>query len=178
MWPSAQLWCRSIRRSRRFYRAPRSGDGPLVWHSLAVISEARPDTHDYSGAISAPNYLDWAHQNTVSERIAAVTSGGLTLSAQPPNRCMSTGACSRCRTLMCSGSAPPSVERLHATRTNRPRRMSSCSVTGSGPTQFAWGLAVIGKCVHLDGELYTVNGVMPAGTGLDLLDPELWTQQA
>ena len=32
----------------------------------------------------------------------------------------------------------------------------------------------IGTPIRLDDELYTVIGVMPAGAGVDLLDPELW----
>jgi putative ABC transport system permease protein len=47
---------------------------------LVLLGEKRPDASNYSGAISAPNYLDWVHQNTVFEQMAAVTGGGVTLS--------------------------------------------------------------------------------------------------
>src|SRR5438552_4569755 len=47
---------------------------------LVLLGEKRPDTSNYGGAISAPNYLDWVRQNTVFEQMAAVTGGGVTLS--------------------------------------------------------------------------------------------------
>ena len=34
--------------------------------------------------------------------------------------------------------------------------------------------AVVGRPVRLDGEVYTIIGVMPARTSIDFLDPQLW----
>src|SRR2546428_2726159 len=48
---------------------------------LVHLGEKRPDPSNYGGAISAPNYLDWVQENTVFEQVAAVTGGGVTLSA-------------------------------------------------------------------------------------------------
>ena len=41
-------------------------------------------------------------------------------------------------------------------------------------SQFAADPAIVNKSIILDGEPYTVIGVMPARIGVDLLDPELW----
>src|SRR4051812_7962723 len=46
---------------------------------LVLLQEAQSGVHGYSGAISAPDFLDWQQQNTVFERMAAVTFGAWTL---------------------------------------------------------------------------------------------------
>ena len=55
---------------------------PLPYsHSDQVVrlGEIRPATPSYSGAISAPNYLDWMRENTVFNEMAAETGGEVTL---------------------------------------------------------------------------------------------------
>ncbi len=52
---------------------------------LVLLGETRPSTPGYSGAISAPNYLDWAQQHQVFEQMAAVTGGSATLSRGTAN---------------------------------------------------------------------------------------------
>jgi putative ABC transport system permease protein len=142
---------------------------------LVLLGETRPDTPGYSGAISAPNYLDWVQQNTVFEQMAAVTGGGGTLTGGTREPVYVRG-----RTVSASyfdvfgmGAAlgrtfAPNED--HATK-NHVVVLSHrlwASQFGSDP-------AVIGKPVRLDREVYTVIGVMPPGSGVDLLDPELWT---
>src|SRR5712691_5585471 len=113
---------------------------------LVLLGEKRPDTSNYGGAISAPNYLDWVRQNTVFEQMAAVTGGGVTLGLT---------------------FAPDEDQPAKAHVVILSHRLWA--------SRFGSDSAVIGKPVRLDGDLYTVIGVMPAGAGVDLLDPELWT---
>ncbi len=142
---------------------------------LVLLGETRPDTPGYSGAISAPNYLDWVQQNTVFEQIAAVTGGGGTLSAGTREPVYARG-----RTVSASyfdvfgmraalGRTFASSEE-HSTRNNVVVLSHRLWVS-----QFGSDPAVVGKPVRLDRQVHTVVGVMPAGSGVDLLDPELWT---
>ena len=142
---------------------------------LVLLGETRPDTPGYSGAISAPNYLDWVEQNTVFEQMAAVTGGGGTLSDAIREPVYVRG-----RTVSASyfdvfgmravlgRTFAPSED--HSTRNNVVVLSHRLWVS-----QFGSDPAVIGTPVRLDREVHTVIGVMPAGSGVDLLDPELWT---
>jgi hypothetical protein len=100
-------------------------------HRLVQLSERQPVTRVW-GAISGPNYLDWAYENTVFERMAGVTRAAPRSAAGGPSLCTWRGAGSRRRTLRWSGCAPRSAGRLPPTRVNQARHLSSCSVTGCG----------------------------------------------
>jgi ABC-type antimicrobial peptide transport system permease subunit len=142
---------------------------------LVLLGEKRPDASNYSGAISAPNYLDWVHQNTVFEQMAAVTGGGMTLSGGSTEPVYVDG-----RTVSASYfdvfGIRAAVGRTFAPDEDQPAKPHVVILSHRlWASQFGSDSAVIGKPVRLDGELYTVIGVMPAGVGVDLLDPELWT---
>ena len=49
---------------------------------LLVVWETRPDGS--RSTVSAPTYLDWRDQNTSFEQLAAVRSGSVALSGNPP----------------------------------------------------------------------------------------------
>ncbi len=141
---------------------------------LILLTETRPETPGYSGAISAPNYLDWTQQNTVFEEMAAVTGGSVTLSGITPDPVYVRG-----RTVSASYfdvfGMRAALGRTFAPDEGQPTRNRVVvlshrlwrSTFGSDPN-------VIGKAVRLDGEAYIVIGVMPPGSAVDLLDPELW----
>lgn len=142
---------------------------------LVLLGEKRPDASNYGGAISAPNYLDWVRRNTVFEQMAAVTGGGVTLSGGTTEPVYVDG-----RTVSASYfdvfGMRAAVGRTFAPDEDQPAEAHVVILSHRlWASQFGSDSAVIGKPVRLDGELYTVIGVMPAGAGVDLLDPELWT---
>jgi putative ABC transport system permease protein len=141
---------------------------------LVRLSETRPNTPGYSGAISAPNYLDWAQQNTVFEQMAAVTGGSATLSRGTTNPVFVEG-----RTVSASYfevfGLRAALGRTFASDEGHPDKRHVVVLSHRlWTSQFGSNPAVIGEAIQLDSEMYTVIGVMPAGTGVDLLDPELW----
>jgi putative ABC transport system permease protein len=141
---------------------------------LVLLTETRPETPGYSGAISAPNYLDWKEQNTVFESMAAVTGGTATLSGVTADPVYVRG-----RTVSASYfdvfGMRAALGRTFAPDEDRPARNRVVllsdrlwqSTFGSDPN-------VVGRAVRLDGDAYIVIGVMPPGSAVDLLDPELW----
>lgn len=115
------------------------------------------------------------HQNTVFEQMAAVTGGGVTLSGGSTEPVYVDG-----RTVSASYfdvfGIRAAVGRTFAPDEDQPAKAHVVILSHRlWASQFGSDSAVIGKPVRLDGELYTVIGVMPAGVGVDLLDPELWT---
>jgi putative ABC transport system permease protein len=141
---------------------------------LVLLGETTPGSPAFSGAISAPNYLDWTQQNTVFEQMAAETGGSITLSGGTTAAIYVDGR-----------SVSPSyfdVFGLHAalgrtfTRDEDQQAKAQVVVLSHRlwASQFGSDPAVIGKPMRLDGQPYIVIGVMPAAVGVDLLDPELW----
>jgi predicted permease len=143
---------------------------------LVVMGERWP-TSSSRKPISRLNYQDWVAQNTVFERIAAVTWGPATVS---------------------SGNTPAHVDGsfvspsyfevfgLHAAlgRTlaagdDEPGREHVVVLSHRlWTSQFSGDPAAIDADIRLDGEMYTIVGVMPAGTsvdfGTDLSEPQIW----
>jgi predicted permease len=130
-----------------------------------------------SRPISRLNYRDWAAQSTVFERLAAVTWGKATMSgADEP--------------VQLDGSfVSPTyfdVFGLHAVlgRTfvpdeDQPGRDHVVIISHRlWTSQFGADPAIVGTPIRLDGESYTIIGVMPVGAsvefGFDLSDPQIW----
>ncbi len=143
--------------------------------ALVLLGETRPDTPGYSGAISQPNYLDWVNLNTVFERMAAVTGGSVTLSDGTREPIYVQG-----RNVSASYFDVLGI-RAALGRTFRPEEDHPANNRVVVLSHRLWAShfgsdpSAIGRQVSLDGEPYVVIGVMPSGTGVDLLDPELWT---
>ena len=141
---------------------------------LVLLGETRPSTPGYSGAISAPNYLDWAQQHQVFEQMAAVTGGSATLSRGTANPVFVDGRIVSAWYFDVFG-LRAALGRTFAPDEDHPDKRHVVVLSHRlWTSQFGSDPAVIGEAIQLDSELYTVIGVMPAGTGVDLLDPELW----
>jgi putative ABC transport system permease protein len=141
---------------------------------LVLLFETPPDSPGYGG-ISAPNYLDWVQQNTVFEQMAAVTGGGVTLSGLTTEPIYVNGRMVSASYFNVFGMRA-ALGRTFAPDEDQPAKAHVVVLSHRlWAVQFGSDPTVIGKPVRLDGELYTVIGVMPAGAGVDLLDPELWT---
>ena len=142
---------------------------------LVLLGETRPGTPGYSGAISAPNFLDWAQQNTVFEGMAAITGGVVTLSGGDREPVHVSG-----RTVSASYfdvfQMRAALGRTFAPDEGRATKSNVVVLSHRlWVSQFSSDPHVIGKAVRLDGKPFTVIGVMPSASGVDLLDPELWT---
>jgi putative ABC transport system permease protein len=139
---------------------------------LVQISESWP-SRPGPRPVSRLNYLDWAAQSDVFESTAAVSWGGATIGAAD-------------HPLFVDGAlVSPSyfdVFGLHAAlgRTFAPGDdqpghdhvvILSHRVWVSA---FGGDRRIIGSPIRLDGELYTVIGVMPAGANLHFWDTPIW----
>jgi putative ABC transport system permease protein len=126
------------------------------------------------GSVSPLNYLDWKSESRTFDAMAAVTFGAATMTVvdtadQIAGLRVSAGyfdvfamAPMLGRTFVAGDDAPgaPRVvvlsQRLWASR-------------------FASDAAVVGRPVRIDGEPFTIVGVMPASATVDFLRTELWT---
>jgi predicted permease len=123
--------------------------------------------------ISRLNYLDWAAQNTVFESIAAVRWANATLSdgAQPIYVDVRRVSASYFDVF----GLRAAVGRTFAPGEDQPGHAQVVVLSHRfWASQFGSDPAVIGRPVRLDGELYTVIGVMPSATSVNLYDPQLW----
>jgi putative ABC transport system permease protein len=139
---------------------------------LVQISESWP-TLPGPRPTSRLNYDDWVAQSDVFERIAATSWGSATIG---------TGE----QPFWIDGSlVSPSyfdVFGLHAEigRTFAPNEdepgHDHVVVLGHRlwTSRFGGDRAIVGSAIRLDGELYTVIGVMPAGTSVHFFDTQMW----
>jgi len=124
--------------------------------------------------ISTLNFLDWRNQNTVFEHMAAVRGDDVTLTG--------TGEPVQLRMAMVS---PPyfDIFGTHAvlgrtfTADEDQRGKDHVVVLSHAiwETQFGADPKLVGGTIRLDGEPYTVIGVLPEGTSFDRSFWQLWT---
>jgi putative ABC transport system permease protein len=147
---------------------------PAYQHAdrLVEISESWP-SRPGPRPVSSVNYLDWVAQSDVFERIAAVSWGSATIGgADHP-------------ALVDGSFVSPSyfdVFGLHAAlgRTfapgdDQPGRDHVVVLSHRlWMSQFGGDRRIVGSPIRMDGELYTVIGVMPAGANLHFYETPLW----
>jgi putative ABC transport system permease protein len=143
---------------------------------LALLGERWP-TLAGPRIISRLNYRDWAEQNTVFERMAAVTWGNVTVSSGNPPVHVEGSLVSPAYFDVFGLRA--TVGRTFAPHEDQPGRDHVVVLSHRlWSSQFGADRGALGTSIRLDGELYTIIGVMPAGTsvefGLNLADPQLW----
>jgi putative ABC transport system permease protein len=139
---------------------------------LVQLGQTRSNMPNYSGAISAPDFLDWQQRNTVFERMAAVSGGAMTLTASGGDPVWIIGL-----------SVSPSYFDVFGVpaelgRTFAPDEGQSHVVVLSHrlwASQFGADPNIIGRKIRLDREEYTAIAVMPRGIAVDPFDPALWT---
>jgi putative ABC transport system permease protein len=139
---------------------------------LVMLGERWPNL---AGArpVSMLNYLDWTRQSTVFEKIAAVSWGSVTVNDGPQPIFVEGALVSpsyfevfRLRAALGRTFIPEEDQPGHARVAVLSHRLWT--------SQFASDLAIVGKAIRLDGEVYTVIGVMPPRTSVHFLDPLLW----
>ncbi|HEV3063523.1 MAG TPA: ABC transporter permease [Vicinamibacterales bacterium] len=150
---------------------------PYADASRLVLLGERWPTLPGPRIISRLNYRDWTEQNTVFERMAAVTWGNVTVSGgNPPvhveGALVTPGYFDVFGLRAASG-------RTFAPNEDQPGRDHVVVLSHRlWSSRFGRDPAILGTSIRLDGELYMIIGVMPAGTsvefGFNLSDPQLW----
>jgi putative ABC transport system permease protein len=123
--------------------------------------------------VSMLNYRDWAEQNTVFERIAAVSWGSVTVSGAGDPIYVNGSTVSPAYFDVFGLHAE--LGRTFAPDEDQPGR-DRVVVLGHRlwSSHFGADPAIVGTAIRLDGQDYTVIGVMPARTSIEFLDPQLW----
>ncbi|HEX6183709.1 MAG TPA: ABC transporter permease [Pyrinomonadaceae bacterium] len=143
----------------------------MVWESAPAAGFARDD-------VAPANYADWKAQNRVFEDVAAVrqTTFDLTGGGGEPEKLFGYGVGANFFPVL--GVEPALGRAFHADedRPGAPRTV----VLSHGLWQRRFGAdpSVVGSDVLLDGEKYTVVGVMPKGFQFESPGVDVWTPMA
>ncbi len=124
--------------------------------------------------VSPPNFRDWKAMGTVFESMAAYRELSANLSgAGEPERMTGTAAGAELFPIL---GVPPLLGRTFTPAEDRPGAEGTV-VLGYPLWQRRFGgdPAVLGRRLRLDGELYTVIGVMPPGFHFPRRETQLWT---
>jgi putative ABC transport system permease protein len=124
-------------------------------------------------SISTANFLDWKQGNTVFENMAAVVGGGVTMSGgtepmQIPGLRVSAA-------YFDIFGARAALGRTFAADEDQPGKDKVAVMTyRMWQRLFAGDAGVIGRTVTLNGDPYTIIGVMPASSAFDRGSTDLW----
>jgi putative ABC transport system permease protein len=139
---------------------------------LVFLSEASKEIPDMS--ISIPNYLDWKQRNKVFDEIAAMRSNGYNLTGgQFPE--LLSGAQTTANTFTTLG-VKPILGRTFLPEEDRPGGNPVVLLSQSlWKSHFSSDRNVLGKTLTLDGEHFTVVGVMPSYFQVPDPSTQIWT---
>lgn len=134
---------------------------------LVALSERPP--HFLRNTVSPPTYLDWREQNRVFEEMGAVTSASRTLTGQgDPVRLNGQQITASYLSVL---RARPAAGRLFtAAEERQPLVLISERLWRQ---RFSASPDALGRAIALDGQAYTVCGVMPAAFRV-MGDPDIW----
>ena len=122
---------------------------------------------------SALNFLDWKSQNTVFEPLAATTGGSVTLSGVSEPTLIRAGRVS-------AGyfdifQITPAIGRTFAPDEDQPGKDHVVVLSHRlWVSTFAGEPSIVGRSILLDGEPFTVIGVMPEGSAFDRGFSQMW----
>jgi predicted permease len=132
---------------------------------LVLLWQVNRQEGDFEVKVSAPDYVDWKEQNRVFEGIAAfgaVSGTGFNLSgAGHPERISATAVTGNIFSVL---GVVPALGRSFLPDEERPGSAPVC-ILGNDLWRRRFGSdpKIVGKAVTLNGEMWTVVGVMPAG---------------
>ena len=141
---------------------------------IVQVWEKPPD--GYRNVISTLTFLDWRNQNTVFEAMAAQTGGSLTLTGGdiPVELRVARVSAPYFRILR----AEPQLGRTFAPDEDQLGKQHEVVLSHRiWENRFGADPGIIGRSIRLNGEAYTVIGVMPSGT-FDREWQDLWTPLA
>ena len=132
---------------------------------LVLLWELNRHNGDHEIKASAPDYIDWKEQNSVFQDIAAFNANsdlGLNLSeAGHPARISATSVTGNLFSVL---GVTPSLGRSFLPDEERPGSAPVCILSdGLWRRRFGSDPKILGKAVTLNGEMWTVVGVMPRG---------------
>jgi putative ABC transport system permease protein len=139
---------------------------------LVQISESWP-SRPGPRPVSSLNYADWVAQSDVFERSAAVSWGSATIGSGDHPLWVEGSLVSPSYFEVFGVSAE--LGRTFAPDDGQPGRDHVVVLSHRlWVSRFGGDPSMVGSMIRLDGELYTVIGVMPAGTNLHFYDTPLW----
>ena len=132
---------------------------------LVLLWQVNRHTGDREIKVSAPDYIDWKEQNSVFQNVAAFNANsglGLNLSgAGHPARISATSVTGNLFSVL---GVPPALGRSFLPDEERPGSAPVCILSdGLWRRRFGSDPKILGKAVTLNGEMWTVVGVMPTG---------------
>lgn len=132
---------------------------------LILLWQVNRHTGDREIKVSAPDYIDWREQNSVFQDIAAFNANsglGLNLSgAGHPARISATSVTGNLFSVL---GVTPALGRSFLPDEERPGSAPVCILSDDlWKRRLGSDSKIIGKAVTLNGEMWTVVGVMPAG---------------
>jgi putative ABC transport system permease protein len=132
---------------------------------LVLLWQVNRHTGDREIKLSAPDYVDWSERNSVFQDIAAFNANsglGLNLSgAGHPARISATSVTGNLFSVL---GVTPALGRSFLPDEERPGSAPVCILSDDlWMRRFGSDPRILGKAVTLNGEMWTVVGVMPAG---------------
>jgi putative ABC transport system permease protein len=132
---------------------------------LVLLWQLNRQNGDHEIKASAPDYIDWKEQNTVFQNVAAFNANsglGLNLSgAGHPVRISATSVTGNLFSVL---GVTPALGRSFLPDEERPGSAPVCILSdGLWTRRFGSDPKILGKAVTLNGEMWTVVGVMPSG---------------
>jgi putative ABC transport system permease protein len=123
--------------------------------------------------VSALNFLDWQQQATVFEHAAASTGGSVTLTGHGDPQIIRTGRVSAGYFDVFGVKA--AIGRTFAAGEDQPGKDRVVVLSHRlWVNEFGGDTGVVGRTVTLDGQPFTIIGVLPAGTAFDRTFSRMW----
>ncbi|HEX8150721.1 MAG TPA: ABC transporter permease [Pyrinomonadaceae bacterium] len=140
---------------------------------LFLIYEHNPAAEKPREPVSPANYIDWAEQAKVFERLGASRSSTYTLTGSgEPVSVLGYRVSAGFFDLL---QAPPLLGRTFQAEVEADGNPAVVLGYGFWQRRFGGEQGVLGRTITLDGKPYTVLGVMPKEFQYPTLDTELWT---
>lgn len=137
---------------------------------ITSADKSNPNPH----SVAAPDYLDWTEQSHVFQEMGASTSRDVTLTGRAEPTWVAGMAVTE--GYFPSLGVPPAMGRTFFPEECRPGHERVIVLSHRiWLSHFNADPAIIGGNVALDGERYTVIGVMPPQFRLNIFDAALWT---
>jgi putative ABC transport system permease protein len=147
---------------------------PLPYpHADRLVNVTEKPPGGTRNPISALNFLDWQTQSTAFDALAATTGGSMTLSGIDEPVLLRVGRVSA--SYFSVFEIPPSSGRTFAADEDQPGKERVVVLSHMlWATKFGGDPTLVDRALTLDGEAYTVIGIMPEGSIFDRGFNQMW----